>query len=61
MNQLTVTSIGPTWTWTSEWKPFAILIDFHFELGMMHNTALLPTANPLRGLSAAELGRYAAT
>ena len=26
---------------------------------MMHNTALQPTANPLRGLSAAELGRYA--
>ena len=25
-----------------------------------HNTALQPTANPLRGLSAAELGRYAA-
>ena len=27
---------------------------------MMHNKALQPTANPLRGLSAAELGRYAA-
>ena len=26
---------------------------------MMHNPALQPTANPLRGLSAAELGRYA--
>ena len=26
-----------------------------------HNTALQPTANPLRGLSAAELGRYAST
>ena len=25
---------------------------------MMHNKALQPTANPLRGLSAAELGRY---
>ena len=24
-----------------------------------HNTALQPTANPLRGLSAAEVGRYA--
>ena len=24
-----------------------------------HNTALQPTANPLRGLSAAELGRWA--
>ena len=24
-----------------------------------HNEALQPTANPLRGLSAAELGRYA--
>ena len=34
-------------------------IDFRFELGMMHNPALQPTANPLRGLSAAELGRYA--
>ena len=28
---------------------------------MMHNTALQPTANPLRGLPAAELGRYAST
>ena len=27
---------------------------------MMHNQSLQPTANPLRGLSAAELGRYAA-
>ena len=26
---------------------------------MMHNPALQPTANPLRGLPAAELGRYA--
>ena len=52
-----VTSIGPTWTWTSVWKSFAILIVFRFELGMMHNPALQPTANPLRGLSAAELGR----
>ena len=24
----------------------------------MHNPALQPTANPLRGVSAAELGRY---
>ena len=28
---------------------------------MMHNPALQPTANPLRGLPAAELGRYAAS
>ena len=27
---------------------------------MKYNKALQPTANPLRGLSAAELGRYAA-
>ena len=27
---------------------------------MMHNPTLQPTANPLRGLPAAELGRYAA-
>ena len=27
------------------------------ETGRMHNPALQPTANPLRGLSAAELGR----
>ena len=26
---------------------------------MLHNKTLQPTANPLRGLSAAELGRYA--
>ena len=43
--------------WTSDWKPFATLIVFLFELGMMHNQSLQPTANPLRGLSAAELGR----
>ena len=30
------------------------------NMGMSHNNALQPTANPLRGLSAAELGRYAA-
>ena len=45
--------------WISEWRPFVILIVFRFELGMMHNPALQPTVNPLRGLSAAELGRYA--
>ena len=28
---------------------------------MKYNKALQPTANPLRGLSAAELGRYALT
>ena len=28
---------------------------------MLHNNALQPTANPLRGLSAAEFGRYAVT
>ena len=28
---------------------------------MVANPALQPTANPLRGLSAAELGRYAVT
>ena len=52
-NQLLVTSIGPT----TEWKSFAILTVFRFELGMMHNPALQPTANALRGLSVAELGR----
>ena len=51
-DQLLVTSIGPTWTWTSVWKSFAILIVFRFELGMMHNPTLQPTANPLRGLPA---------
>ena len=44
--------------WTSEWRPFAILIVFRFELGMMHNPVLQPTANPPRRLSAADLGRY---
>ena len=39
----------------------APLIVFRFERGMMHNPVLEPTANPLRGLSAAEFGRYAAT
>ena len=57
-NQLLVTSIGPIWTWTSERIPFAILIVFRFELGMMHNQSLQPTANRLRDSSAAELGRW---
>ena len=35
--------------WISEWRPFDILIVFRFELGMMHNPALQPTAIPLCG------------
>ena len=31
---------------------------FCFEVGMMHGPALQTTATPLRGLPAAELGRY---
>ena len=31
-----------------------------YRLPMQPNQSLQPTANPLRGLSAAELGRYAA-
>jgi hypothetical protein len=50
-----------TVTWHYHYRPTSVSGTARDTNHSPHNKALQPTANPLRGLSAAELGRYVAS